>query len=115
MAQLLLDVDMAIPNIFRHLLVYGLLTLGILTFVSAMATYECLRSYGPRQPNVETGQIYPMRMQQPFDVFLTKFQIEFVQNGSFIGVGIGFAAGFLNMRWKIIPDRPYLPKSKKLY
>ncbi len=56
-----------------------------------------------------------MRMQQPFDVFLTKSQIEFVQNGPFIGVGIGFAAGFLNMRWKIIPDRPYLPKPKKLY
>jgi hypothetical protein len=106
---------MATPNILRRILVYGLLTFGLLTFASAIVTYEWLRSYSPRQPNVEAGQIYPMRMQQPFDVFLTKSQIEFVQNGPFIGVGIGFAAGFLNMRWKIIPDRPYLPKPKKLY
>jgi|SRR5579862_6658337 len=106
---------MATPNILRRVLVYGLLTFGMLTFASAIITYECLRSYGPRQSSVETGHIYPMRMQQPFDVFLTKAQIEFVQNGPFIGVGICFAAGFLNMRWKIIPDRPYLPKPKKLY
>ena len=69
--------------------------------------YECLRSYGPRQSSVETGHIYPMRMQQPFDVFLTKFQIEWVQCGPFIGVGIGFVAAFLNMRWKIIQNTPY--------
>jgi hypothetical protein len=105
---------MATPNIFRRVLVYGLLTFGVLTFASAIITYECLRSYGPRQSDVETGHIYPMRMQQPFDVFLTKFQIEWVQCGPFIGVGIGFAAGILNMRWKIIHN-PYDDIPKKLY
>jgi hypothetical protein len=105
---------MATPNIFRRVLVYGLLTFGVLTFASAIITYECLRSYGPRQPNVETGHIYPMRMQQPFDVFLTKFQTEWVQYGPFIGGGIGIAAAVLNMRWKIIHN-PYDDIPKKLY
>jgi hypothetical protein len=89
---------MATPNIFRRVLVYCLLTFGVLTFASAIVTYECLRSYAPRQSNVETGHIYPMRMQQPFDVFLTEYQIEWVKCGLFIGVGIGFAAAILKMR-----------------
>jgi hypothetical protein len=105
---------MATANIFRRVLVYGFGTFGVLTFASAIITYECLRPYGPRQPNFETGHIYPMRMQQPFDVFLTGFQIEFVQRGPFIGVGIGFAAAFLNMRWKIIRN-PYDDIPKKFY
>jgi len=105
---------MVIPNILRRVLAYGLLTFGLLMFASAIVTYECLRFYCPRQPNVETGQIYPMRMQQPFDVFLTRFQIEFVQNGPSIGGGMAFAAVFLNMRWKIIRN-PYDDIPKKLY
>ena len=106
---------MATPNILRRVLVYGLLTFGVLTFVSALISYECLRSYGPRQPNVVSGQIYPMIMQQPFDIYLTRFQTDWVDCGPFIGVGIGIVAALLNMRWKIIPNRPYLPKPKKLY
>ncbi|MFZ1073499.1 MAG: hypothetical protein WAO21_08710 [Verrucomicrobiia bacterium] len=106
---------MATSNIFRRVLVYGFGTLGVLTMVSAFVWYEYLRSYAPRQPNVATGQIYPMIMQQPFDVYLTKFQTEWVDSGWFIGAALVFVAGYLNMRWKIIPDRPYLPKPKKLY
>jgi hypothetical protein len=99
----LLDVELMVTsNIFRRILVFGLLTVGVLTFASAMITYEFLRSHGPRQSNVETGHIYPMKMQQPFDVFLTKFQTEWIQCGPAIGGGIAIVAAFLNMRWKII-------------
>jgi hypothetical protein len=105
---------MATPNIFRRILVFGLITFGMLTFASSIIAYLCLSCYGPRQPNVATGQIYPMRMQQPFDVFLTKFQIEWVQDGPFLGMGVGIAACFLNTRWKIVHN-PYDDIPKKLY
>ena len=105
---------MAIGNILRRVLVYGLLMFGVFTFFSAIITYECLRDYGPGQSNMETGHIYPMRMQQPFDVFLTKFEIEWLKYGPAIGVSIGFASAILNMRWNIIHN-PYDDKPKKLF
>lgn len=85
-----------------------------MTFFSALVSYEWLRSYGPRKPDVHTGQKYPMRMQQPFDVYLTRFQTKWIECGPFIGVGIVFAAGFLNMRWKIVGN-PYDDLPKKFY
>src|SRR3954447_5152619 len=88
----------------RSILVYGLIAAGMLTFWSAMVSYEWLRSNGPRMPNVAAGQTYSMRMQQPSDVYLTKFQYQFVDCGPLIGVGIAMVGGFLNTRWKIIPD-----------
>jgi hypothetical protein len=104
---------MATSTILRRILVYSLLTFGVLTFASAIISYEYLRSYGPRQPNVESGQIYPKRMQQPFDVYLTRFQIDWVERGPFVGVALGFAAAILNMRWKIVRN-PYYDIPKKL-
>ena len=105
---------MATPNIIRRVLVYGLLIFGVLTFTSVIISYECLRFYGPRQPNVETGQIHPMIMQQPFDVYLTNLQAEWVNCDPFIGMAMGLVAALLNMRWKIIhnphddmPKKPY--------
>ena len=88
----------------RSFLVYGLIAAGMLTFCSALISYEWLRANGPRMPIMATGRIYPMRMQQPFDVYLTKSQYQFVDCGPLIGVGIAMAGGFLNMRWKVIPD-----------
>jgi len=106
---------MATSNISRRVLVYGLLICTIGLFVSFMVSYECIRSYSPRQPNVQTGQIYAQRLQQPFDVYLTKFQVEWLQYGLAPMLPLVLVLYFLNLRWKIIRDRPYLPKPKKLY
>jgi hypothetical protein len=54
-------------------------------------------------------------MQQPFDVYLTKFQEEWIDSGMVVGMVLFGVAFYLNSRWKIIRDRPYLPKPKKLY
>ena len=106
---------MATSNIFRRVLVYFLLSCTIGSFVSFMISYECIRSYSPRQPIVQTGQIYAQRLQQPFDVYLTKLQVEWLQYGLAPMLPLAFLVYFLNSRWKIIRDRPYLPKPKKLY
>jgi hypothetical protein len=106
---------MAASNIFRRVLVYFFLSCTIGLFVSFMVSYACIRSYSPRQPNVQTGQIYAQKLQQPFDVYLTKFQVEWLEYGLIPMLPLTLIAYFLNSRWKIIRDRPYLPKPKKLY
>jgi hypothetical protein len=98
---------MATPIIFRRILIYGILSLGGIAGISQLVTYEWLRSYGPRQPIVETGHIYPMRMQQPFDVYLTKFQQEWIDSGVVVGLVLFGVAFYLNSRWKIIQNTPY--------
>jgi hypothetical protein len=105
---------MDIPQNIRRILVYSLGVLGVLTFASAIISYECVRSYGPRQANVETGQIYPKRMQQPFNVYLTKVQMDYIAYGPVVGGALGFSAGLLNLRWKIIHN-PYYDRPRKLY
>jgi hypothetical protein len=88
-------------------LIYFLLTWAVLTGISSFVAYFYYRSYSPMQPNVETGQIYPLRMKQPFDVYLTEFQAFWVQYGMIVAVIPGFVAGYLNTRWKIIQNTPY--------
>lgn len=101
-------------SLFRRILVYGLGIVAMLTFFSAILTYEWLRSNGPRKPNFAAGQIYPMRMQQPFDVYLTKFQNEWIQCGPTIGVALGIFAALLNGQWKVVRN-PQDGLPKKFY
>ena len=105
---------MTTPNTIRRILVYGLVSCAVLTGISFFISYECFRSYCPRQPKVETGQIYPERLQQPFDVYLTKFEVEWLDYG-LVGAMVPFAAAFyLNSRWKIIHNS-YYDIPKKMY
>jgi hypothetical protein len=100
--------------ILRRMVVYSLLVTGFLMMLSSMICYRWLRSAGPRQPDSITGHVYPMRMQQPFDVYLTRFQTKWINCGPFIGVAIVFAGACLNTHSNVIPDRRnQLPK--KLY
>jgi hypothetical protein len=88
----------------RRFLVYGLIAAGMLMFCSVLISYEWLRSNGAREPNVAAGQIHPMRMQQPFDVYLTGSQFELLDYGPLIGVGIAMVGALLNIRWQIITN-----------
>jgi hypothetical protein len=105
---------MAASNISRRVLVYFLLSCTIGLFVSFMVSYECLRCYSPRQPNVQTGQIFPQKLQQPFDVYLTKFQVEWLDYGLIPMLPLTLGVYFLNSRWKIIHN-PYYDIPKKHY
>jgi hypothetical protein len=105
---------MATSNISRRVLVYFLLICTIGLFVSFIVSYECIRSYSPRQPNAQTGQIFAQRLQQPFDVYLTKFQVEWLQYGLAPMLPLVFSVYFLNLRWKIIHN-PHDDMPKKLY
>jgi hypothetical protein len=59
---------MSASTTFKRVLIYFLLTWTVLTGISSFVAYFYYRSYSPMQPDVETGQIYPLRMKQPFDV-----------------------------------------------
>jgi hypothetical protein len=93
---------MAVSIKVRRVIVYVVLSAGIATFTSSIAGYEWLRSYGPRQPNYAAGQLYPKKMQQPFDVYLTKAEEAWVTYGIFLGVLLGFIAVGLNNEWQVI-------------
>jgi len=105
---------MTTSNILRSVLVYCLLFCTIGYFVSYLVSYEYIRSYAPRQPNVETGQTYAKKLQQPFDVYLTKFQVDWLQCGFIPMLPLTLGVYFLNSRWKIIHNS-YFDTPKKLY
>src|ERR1022692_927068 len=105
---------MATSNIFRRALVYFLLSCTIGLFVSFIVSYECMRSYSPRQPNGQTGQIFAQRLQQPVDVYLTKLQVEWLRYGLIPMLPLTIIVYFLNLRWKIIHN-PYYDIPKKFY
>ena len=107
-------VNMATSNIYRRVLVYLLLSCTIGWFVLYIFSYECIRCYGPRQPNVLTGQIYAQRLQQPFDVYLTRFQVVWLQYGIAPMLPLMLIVYFLNLRWKIFHN-PYYDIPKNLY
>jgi hypothetical protein len=98
----------------QRFLVYTFGIVGVLIFASAMISYQWLRSAGPRQVEAASGHIYPMRMQQPFDVYLTKCETRFIEAGPGIGCALGFLAAVLNIRWKVIRN-PYEEIPKKFY
>jgi hypothetical protein len=102
------------PIVIRKFLLFGLGVLGLLIFITSMASYQWLRDSGPRNANVQAGQVYATRMQQPFDVYLTHRQKEWIDYGPFIGVALLFAVGFLNLRWKVFSN-PHENVPKKLY
>ena len=106
---------MATSHTFREVLLYSLMSCFAGLWIFFFVFYECIRCYGPRQPDALTGHIYPERLQQPWDVYLTKLQVDWLDYGPVVPM-VFFAAGFyLNSRWKIIRNTPYLPKRKKFF
>ena len=61
------------------------------SFVSYFVFYEWLRYFGARQPNSETGEIFARKLQQPFDVYLTRTECAWLDWGM---VPVAVLAGF---------------------
>lgn len=105
---------MAKPKMLHRVIVYTLGTIFLLMFSSYLVSYEYLRAYAPRQPDPASGQIYPMEMQQPFNVYLTGPEVDWVDDGPVVAMVFGFAAGCLRLWWKF-PRNPLNDLPKKLY
>ena len=105
---------MVTSNTFRRVVVYVLLSCLIGWFISFMVSYACIRRYSPQQPDVLTGHVYAQKLQQPFDVYLTKFQVEWLEYGLIPMLPLTLIVYFLNSRWKIIHN-PYYDIPKKFY
>ncbi len=81
---------------------YSLIAASVILFISYFSSYYYLRSNSPKIPDATTGHVYPEQMKQPYDVYLTKYQVLWLQYGNFIA-GIPFIVGFvLNNRWKLV-------------
>lgn len=88
------------------ILVIGLTVLFMPILIILISSYSYFKNYRPKLPNFEKGQIYPQRMQQPYDVFLTRSDLYWLDLG-FPSAIILVITGYLNSRWKVykIPDK----------
>lgn len=75
-------------------------TLSVLIFCGSTFSYFYIKENRPRVPNVEKGQIYPRRMQQPYDVYITDFEWYWLDSGISLGGGIFITAYLLNQYFK---------------
>lgn len=89
---------------FRRTIVYGLLAIAVALFVSWFILYEWARSYCPREPNALTGHILPQQMQQPFLVYLTQGQVDWLDYLLPLYITVALIAFYLNQRWQILKN-----------
>ena len=93
---------MNLSKTIKLAVLYSLITATVILFISFFSSYYYLRSNSPKIPDATTGHVYPEQMQQPYDVYLTKYQVLWLQYGIYIPV-IPFLVGYgLNDRWKLV-------------
>jgi len=93
---------MNLSKTIKLAVLYSLISSSVILFISYFSSYYYLRSNSPKIPDATTGHVYPEQMKQPFDVYLTRNQSEWLQYGIYIA-GIPFIIAFvLNNRWKLV-------------
>ena len=98
---------MNLSKTIKLVILYSLITASVILFISYFSSYYYLRSNSPKISDEATGHVYPEQMKQPFNVYLTKNQFEWLQYGIYIPL-IPFIVLFvLNDRWKLLS--PYNP------
>jgi hypothetical protein len=83
--------------------------LYLLSFVSLIVFYEWLRYFGARQPNSATGEIIARRMQQPFDVYLTKAECGWLDWALVPLLALLGVAFWAQRRWKSAQSNENVP------
>jgi hypothetical protein len=86
----------------HRIIVFGLIGFAMLILFSSTFQFEYLKKNRPKFPNIEKGEIYPKRMQQPFDVYLTQFDLYFLDLCGPIGLIMMMFTYYLNLKWKVI-------------
>ena len=105
--------EMHLSKTIKLVILYSLITASVILFISYFSSYYYLRSNSPKIPDATTGHVYPERMKQPYDVYLTKHQILWLQYGIYIP-WIPFIVGFvLNDRWKLVSPYNSLNPTKR--
>ena len=98
----------------RKFIIYFGLVVAIAVFLSNFAIYFYARANSPRQPDISSGHVFSKQMQQPFVVYLTDKQVEWLNYSLPIAMLIFLSTIFLNNKWKVIQNDyekiPYLTR-----
>ncbi len=104
--------EMNLSKTIKLAVLYSLIAASVILFISYFSSYYYLRSNSPYIPDATTGHVYPEQMKQPCNVYLTKYQVLWLQYGIYIPVIPFIVAFVLNNRWKLVSpyNSPNPPK-----
>lgn len=90
---------MTVP--YKKAVVVSLVTVGFLSFTIKLLLFFYLMEYAPTQPNIATGEIYPLN-NHGYIFYVIKIQ-SILQDALFYAFFIfAFGAAILEQRWKTI-------------